>query len=68
MTAWLPCPYAADYRFDGERVRAQWSALHAVDDEPPPDSDALLQAWMLFHSGQFEQATDAGLALGIDGL
>ena len=68
MTAWLPCPYAADYRFDGERVRAQWSALRAVDDEPPPDSDALLQAWVLFHSGQFEQATDAGLALGIDGL
>lgn len=68
MSAWLPCPYTADYRFDADRVRAQWAVLHAVDDEPAPDSDALLQAWALFHSGQFEQATDAGLALGIDGL
>lgn len=68
MHAWLPCPFTADYRFDADRVRSQWPALHAVDDEPMPDSDALLQAWALFHSGQFEQATEAGLALGIDGL
>lgn len=68
MSAWLPCPFAADYRFDADSVRAQWAALHALDAEPLPDGDALLQAWALFHSGRFEEATDAGLALGIDGL
>ena len=68
MSAWLPCPFAADYRFDAERVRQQWSVLHAVDAEPLPDSEGLLQAWALFHSGQFEQATAAGLAVGLEGF
>ena len=31
MSTWLPCPFAADYRFDADQVRAQWAALHAVD-------------------------------------
>ena len=68
MSTWLPCPYAADYRFDIGHVRALWPALHAVDAEPTPHSDALWHAWALFHSGQFEQATDAGLAVGVEGL
>ena len=68
MSTWLPCPFAADYRFDAEQVRAQWPALHAVDAEPLPEADALLQAWALFHSGQFERASSAALALGVDGL
>ena len=45
MSTWLPCPYAADYRFDIGHVRALWPALHAVDAEPLPEADALLQAW-----------------------
>ena len=69
MSTWLPCPYAADYRFDIGHVRALWPALHAVDAEPTPHSDALWHAWALFHSGQFEQATDAGLAsCWVDGM
>ncbi|MDO5691915.1 MAG: hypothetical protein Q4G70_05440 [Pseudomonadota bacterium] len=67
MTAWQPCPYVADYRFDVGRVRALWPALHAVDAEPLPESDALWHAWALFHSGRFEQAADAGLAVGLAG-
>ena len=68
MSTWLPCPYAADYRFDIGHVRALWPALHAVDAEPTPHRDELWHAWALFHSGQFEQATDAGLAVGVEGL
>ena len=68
MSAWLPCPFADEYRFDADQVRAQWSLLHAVDAEPLPDSDALLEAWALFHSGRFEQASAAGLAHGYDGF
>lgn len=67
MSAWLPCPYAADYRFDVGHVRALWPALHAVDAEPLPEGEALWQAWALFHSGQFEQAAQAGLAVGTEG-
>ncbi len=68
MSSWLPCPSADRHRFDAARVRAQWAALHAVDAEPLPEDPALLDAWALFHSGHFEQATEAGLAAGIDGL
>ena len=50
MSAWTPCPYVADYPFDAERVRAMWPQLHAVDAEPLPGSDALMQGWALFHA------------------
>ena len=68
MSAWLPCPFAAEYTFDADAVRAQWDARHAGDADPLPDSSALLDGWALFHSGRLEQAAEAGLAAGIDGL
>ncbi|MCL1961644.1 MAG: hypothetical protein FWG56_07725 [Desulfovibrionaceae bacterium] len=68
MSAWLPCPYAADYPFDAARVRAQWARLHAPDAEPLPEDEAVLQAWALFHGGQFEAAEAAGLAAGWAGV
>lgn len=64
---WLPCPYTADYPFDAARVRAQWQQLHAVDAEPEPTQDTLLEAWAHFHSGRFAQAVETGLAAGVDG-
>ena len=67
MSAWTPCPYVADYPFDAERVHAMWPQLHAVDAEPLPGSDALMQGWALFHSGRFHEAAETGLALGVDG-
>jgi tetratricopeptide (TPR) repeat protein len=68
MNDWLPCPYAADYHFDAELVRAQWSRLHALDAEPLPGDQAVLRAWALFHSGQFEAAEAAGLQAGWAGM
>lgn len=68
MSAWLPCPYSAEYRFDAAAVRAQWPRLHALDAEPLPDSEAVLAAWALFHTGEFEQAEAAGLRAGPAGM
>jgi cytochrome c-type biogenesis protein CcmH/NrfG len=68
MNAWLPCPYAADYRFDAAQVRAQWARLHALDAEPLPADEAVLRAWTLFHGGQFEAAEAAGLQAGGAGM
>lgn len=68
MSRWLPCPHAAAYRFDAARVRAQWSHLHALDAEPLPADAAVLQAWVLFHGGQFEAAEAAGLQAGGAGI
>ena len=68
MSAWLPCPYSADYCFDSELVRTHWNRLHALDAEPLPDHPAVLHAWALFHNGQFESAEAAGLAAGAAGI
>lgn len=68
MAAWTAFPHLGDYPFDEARVRAQWLRLHAGDAEPLPDSQAVLQAWALFHGGQFQQAAEAGLQAGGAGL
>ncbi|MDR2153463.1 MAG: hypothetical protein LBE78_00335 [Burkholderiaceae bacterium] len=67
MTTWLPCPHAADYPIDAEQVRAGWTRLHALDAEPLPQNPAVLDAWALFHSGQFEAAEIAGIQIGAAG-
>jgi tetratricopeptide (TPR) repeat protein len=68
MNAWLPCPYAGDYRFDAALVRDQWARLHALDAEALPSDTAVLRAWALFHNGQFEAAEAAGLQAGWIGM
>ena len=68
MNAWTPCPFAADYRFDADAVRAQWADLHRADGEPLPADAALQAGWALLHGGRFEQAAAAGLGAGVEGL
>ena len=68
MTEWAAFPFAGDYAFDGQSVKAHWARLHAGDAEPLPDHPDLLQAWALFHNGEFKKAADLGLALGGAGL
>ena len=68
MNAWTPCPFAADYRFDADAVRAQWADLHRADGEPLPPDAALQAGWALLHGGRFEQAAAAGLGAGVEGL
>jgi len=50
-----------------DEVRHHWRRLHGGDREPLPASQALLQAWTLYHRGDFEQAHTAGLALAEHG-
>lgn len=45
---------------------ARWADLHAADLAKEPEGD-LLEAWLLFHNGYFEEAAKAGLALGAEG-
>lgn len=68
MGDWNPFPYAGQYPFDAERVRRFWHRLHAGDTEPLPDDARVLEAWALFHSGEFRKAVDLGLKLGGDGV
>ncbi len=64
MAQWTRCPHAGAYRFDSASLAPHWGRLHQGDAEPLPDDPALLDAWVHFHNGEFEQAAQAGLRLG----
>jgi len=68
MTPWTAFAHQNDYPFTGASVKKQWARLHAGDAEPCPSDKALLSAWALFHQGDFQAATQAGLALGGEGM
>ena len=58
MAKWTAFPYAGEYVFDAASVRKYWARLHAGDAEPLPTDARVLQAWALFHSGEFQKAMD----------
>ena len=68
MAKWTAFPHLGEYPFDATKVRKQWARLHAGDAEPLPRDAAVLHAWALFHSGEFQRAAEAGLKAGGDGI
>jgi hypothetical protein len=67
MAKWTAFPYEL-YPFDAAKVKKQWARLHAGDAEPLPKEAKLLDAWALFHAGEFQKAFDAGLKAGGAGI
>jgi tetratricopeptide (TPR) repeat protein len=65
---WAAFPHVGDYPLDADTVRRQWARLHAGDAEPLPHDEAVLQAWTLYHRGEFAQACEAGLKAGGAGI
>ena len=68
MAKWTPFPYAGEYEFDVASLKKNWARLHTGDCEPLPREATVLQAWVLFHNGEFQQAADAGVKAGGDGI
>ncbi len=68
MAKWTPFPHADEYAFDAAATKKHWARLHNGDAEPCPKDAAVLNAWALFHSGDFAGATAAGLAAGGAGI
>jgi len=65
MTQWIAFPYdARAYTRDPAALKTHWARLHRGDAEPLPQEEAVLQAWALFHAGEFQKAHDTGLAAG----
>lgn len=64
MARWTPFTTAQPFQLDARSVKKQWARLHAGDQEPLPLDAAVLQAWTLFHNGQFEAAHRAGMQAG----
>ena len=62
MAKWNAYPHDADaYRLDAATLKKKWTRLHTGDAEPLPTDDKVLAAWQLFHAGDFQKATEAGL-------
>lgn len=68
MAEWTAFPYPGDYVFDAASVKKNWDRLHAGDAEPLPQDANVLDAWALFHSGEFQKAMEMGLKIGGAGL
>jgi tetratricopeptide (TPR) repeat protein len=67
MAKWTAYPYDL-FDLDAAAVKKQWARLHAGDAEPLPKDAKLLDAWVLFHRGEFQKAFDAGLKAGGAGI
>jgi tetratricopeptide (TPR) repeat protein len=68
MAKWTAFPHLGDYSWTAASLKKSWSRLHAGDAEPLPQDADVLQAWVLFHNGEFQRATEAGLATGGPGV
>ena len=68
MAKWTAFPHPGDYSFDAASVKKTWARLHQGDCEPLPKDAAVLNAWVLFHNGEFQKAFDAGIKAGGDGI
>jgi tetratricopeptide (TPR) repeat protein len=66
--SWVKFPYVhKDYVYEGPALRKNWERLHRGDCEPFPKSEAVQEAWRLYHAGDFGAAVEAGVAAGLDG-
>ncbi len=68
MARWTAFPHTGEYPFDAASLKKHWARLHIGDAEPLPPDPAVLEAWALFHSGEFLRSAEAGLAAGGDGI
>lgn len=68
MAKWTAFPHIDDYAFDTTSVKKHWARLHTGDAEPLPKEALVLEAWALFHSGDFQKATETGLKAGGAGI
>jgi tetratricopeptide (TPR) repeat protein len=66
--AWKKFPHADNaFVYAGAALKKNWERLHRGDCEPFPVDVAVQEAWRLYHRGEFQKASEAGLAAGLDG-
>lgn len=66
--AWAKFPYPdPSYVYTPPELKKAWKRLHAGDAEPFPKDEAVTEAWIAFHAGEFEKAAKLGFAAGMAG-
>lgn len=66
---WTKFPYAdKKFTYSAAALKKAWDGLHKGDAEPWPKEDAIVEAWIAFHAGEFQQANDLGMKAGGAGV
>src|SRR5262245_8322738 len=66
---WTKFPYAGKkFVYTAATLKKAWDGLHKADAEPFPKEDAVVEAWIAFHAGDFQAANDAGMKAGGAGV
>ncbi len=66
--AWAKFPYAdKKYQYTAATLKKAWDRLHKGDAEPFPKNEAVVDAWIAFHAGEFQKAAELGLKAGAEG-
>ena len=68
MAKWTTLPQIGEYEFDAASITRHWVRLHTGDAEPLPKEADVLDAWALFHNGEFQKCVQAGLKAGGAGI
>lgn len=65
MAKWTKFPHPeTGYVYTAATLKKNWARLHRGDCEPFPKDDGVVQAWIAFHTGDFENAHALGLQAG----
>jgi hypothetical protein len=65
---WTEFAHTRDFTYDVNKLKRNWTKLHAADAVEIPANPQALGAWVLFHSGHFKEAVAAGMDAGPDGF
>ena len=66
--AWAKFPYPdKKYVYTAATLKKAWDRLHKGDAETFPKAEAVVEAWIAFHAGEFHKASDLGLRAGAEG-
>ncbi len=68
MAKWTTFPYPGEYKLTLTGLKRNWARLHRGDAQALPKQPEVQQAWLLFHNGEFQRATHAGLEAGDAGI
>jgi tetratricopeptide (TPR) repeat protein len=67
--AWAKFPYPdKKFQYTAASLKKAWDRLHKGDAEPWPRDEAVVEAWIAFHAGEFQKAADAGMKAGGAGV
>lgn len=59
---WAKFPYVEKkYQYTTASLKKAWDRLHKGDAEPFPKDEAVVEAWIAFHAGDFHKAMELGL-------